>query len=103
MHIIIFQFVNYTLSFLMWMVVGRVIVTLITAAKQTFVLGIFQKITDPVYRLVRTILPFTEVPPEKRGGMYEAIGGCAPFAAFFLIAVIRVVLIWNFGPPPLAK
>ena len=103
MNIIVFQIINYTLSFLMWMIAGRVIVTLITAAKQTFVLGIFQKITDPVYRIVRAIMPFADVPPEKKGGMYEAIGGCIPFISFIFIAVIRLALILSFAPPPLAQ
>jgi hypothetical protein len=98
MNIILFQIINYTLSFLMWMILGRVVVTLITAGKQNFIIGMFQKVTDPVYRLVRAVLPFAEVPQEKRGGMYEAIGGCVPFAAIVLIVVLRLGLIVFLGP-----
>ena len=95
--------INYTLSFLMWMVLGRIVVTLISAAKHNFVLGLFQKVTDPIYNIVRAIVPFAEVPPEKRGGMWEAIGGCIPFFSFFFIVFIRIALIVFFTPPPLVK
>jgi hypothetical protein len=98
MNIIVFQLINYTLSFLMWMILGRVVVTLITAGKQNFIIGMFQKVTDPVYSAVRAIFPFLEVPPEKRGGMYEAIGGCVPVAAIILIVVLRLGLIIILGP-----
>ena len=103
MNIIVFQIINYTLSFLMWMIVGRIIVTLITAAKPTFILGVFQKVTDPVYAVVRTILPFAEVPPEKKGTMWDAIGGCIPFFSFFIIVIIRIAFIIMFTPAPLVK
>jgi len=98
MNIILFQIINYTLSFLMWMILGRVVVTLISAGKQTFILGLFQKVTDPVYRLVAAVFPFAQVPPEKQGGMYGAIDGCIPFLAFFLIVVLRLALIIFLGP-----
>jgi ABC-type phosphate transport system permease subunit len=98
MNIIVFQLINYTLSFLMWMILGRVVVTLITAGKQNFIIGMFQKVTDPVYRTVRAIFPFMDVPPEKRGGMYEAIGGCVPFVSIFLVIVLRLGLSIFLGP-----
>lgn len=98
MNIYVFQIINYTLSFLMWMLLGRVVVTLITAGKQNFIIGLFRKITDPVYTVVLALFPFLKVPPEKRGGMYEAIGGCVPFAAFFLIVLLRLALIIFAGP-----
>jgi uncharacterized protein YggT (Ycf19 family) len=103
MNIIVFQIINYTLSFLMWMIVGRIVVTLITAAKQNIILGLFQKVTDPVYAVVRAILPFADVPPEKQGTMWGAIGGCIPFFSFFIIVFIRLALIIFFTPAPLVK
>ena len=103
MNIIVFQLINYTLSFLMWMILGRVVVTLISAAKQNLILGLFEKITDPVYNVVRTIVPFAEVPQEKQGTMWAAIGGCIPFFSFFFIAFLRIALILFFAPPPLIK
>jgi hypothetical protein len=103
MNIIVFQMINYTLSFIMWMILGRIVVTLISAAKQNLVLGLFQKVTDPVYNVVRAIMPFAEVPPEKQGTMWAAIGGCIPFFSFFFIVFIRIALILFFTPPPLVK
>ena len=103
MNIIVFQIINYTLSFLMWMILGRVLVTLISAAKQTLILGLFQKVTDPVYKVVMAIVPFAEVPPEKKGTMWDAIGGCIPFFSIFFIVVLRIALIILFAPPPVGK
>ena len=103
MNIIVFQLINYTLSFLMWMILGRVVVTLISAAKQNLILGLFQKVTDPVYNVVRAIVPFAEVPPEKQGTMWAAIGGCIPFFSLFFIVFIRIALIFFFAPPPMAQ
>jgi hypothetical protein len=103
MNIIVFQMINYTLSFVMWMILGRVVVTLISAAKPNLVLGLFQKVTEPVYRVVRAIVPFAVVPPEKQGTMWGAIGGCIPFFSFFFIVILRIALIIFFAPPPMAK
>ncbi|NTW60837.1 MAG: hypothetical protein HGB21_17680, partial [Nitrospirae bacterium] len=88
---------------LMWMILGRVLVTLISAAKQTLILGLFQKVTDPVYNVVRAIVPFAEVPPEKQGTMWAAIGGCIPIFSIFFIVFIRIALILFFAPPPMAQ
>lgn len=103
MNIYVFQLINYTLSFLMWMILGRVVVTLISAAKENVIAGMFRKVTEPVYAVVRTIVPFAVVPPEKQGTMWGAIGGCIPFFSFFFIVVLRIALIIFFGPPPMMK
>jgi len=63
---------------------GRIIVTLISAAKENVIAALFRKVTDPVYNVVRAIVPFAVVPPEKQGTMWGAIGGCIPFFSFFL-------------------
>lgn len=103
MNIYVFQLINYTLSFLMWMILGRVVVTLISAAKENVIAGMFRKVTEPVYAVVQTIVPFAVVPPEKQGTMWGAIGGCIPFFSFFFIVVLRIALIIFFGPPPMMK
>jgi hypothetical protein len=101
MNIFLFQAINYTLSFFMWMIIGRVIVTLLTGGGQNFITGLFQKITDPVYRVVRMIVPFADVPQDKQGTMWWKIGGCMPFFSIFFIIVIRIALIIAFTPPPM--
>lgn len=100
MNIYIYQLINYTLSFFMWMVAGRVLVTLLTGGKQTFINGLFQKITDPVYAVVRTVLPFTKVPDEKQGTLWWLIGGCIPFFSIGIIIILRLALIILFTPVP---
>lgn len=103
MNIYVFQIINYTLSFVMWMILGRVVVTLISAAKDNVISSLFRKVTEPVYAVVRTIVPFAAVPPEKLGTMWGAIGGCIPFFSFFFIMILRIVLIILFAPAPLVK
>ncbi|MHB8843771.1 MAG: hypothetical protein ACYC7L_03405 [Nitrospirota bacterium] len=78
-------------------------VTLISAAKENVIAALFRKVTEPVYAVVRTIVPFAVVPPEKQGTMWGAIGGCIPFFSFFFIAILRIALIIFFGPPPLVQ
>jgi hypothetical protein len=103
MNIYVFQILNYTLSFVMWMILGRVVVTLISAAKDNVISGLFRKVTEPIYQVVRTIVPFAVVPPEKQGTMWGAIGGCIPFFSFLFIMILRIVLIILFAPPPFVK
>jgi hypothetical protein len=85
MNIYILQLVNYTLSFLMWMIVGRFILLLISGGKTTFLTGLFEKITDPVFKVTKTVLPFVS---EK----------WVPFVSILLIVIIRFALIIAFHP-----
>jgi hypothetical protein len=103
MNIFVFQMINYTLSFIMWMILGRIFMTLIFGTKDNVISGLFRKVTDPVYMVVSAIVPFANVPPEKQGTMWGAIGGCIPFFSFFFIMILRIALILLFAPPPLPK
>jgi len=85
MGIAAIQLVNYTLSFLMWMIVGRTILTLIVGGRQNIMLLAFVKITEPVYRATRALLPFA-------GARW------APALSFFLLAAVRVTLILLIRP-----
>jgi YggT family protein len=85
MNIYIIQFINYTLSFFMWMILGRVILTLMLGGRQNVVTGIFAKITDPVYRITRKILPFAKE-------------SCVPAYSVFIILIIRFLMIIIFKP-----
>lgn len=80
MGIVVVQLVNYTLSFLMWMIVGRAFLTLIIGNRENIMLPAFVKITEPVYGVTRKILPF-------------APGRWVPMLSFFLLAAIRVAMI----------
>lgn len=85
MNIYLFQLLNYTLSFFMWMILGRVILKLISGGKPTFLTGLFEKVTDPVFRATKTILPFIS---ER----------WVPFFSILLIVFLRLALIIIFHP-----
>ena len=85
MNIVVIQIINYTLSFLMWMIVGRGFLTLIVGNRQNIVLLAFEKVTEPVYRMTRKIFPF-------------ASGRGVPVLSFFLLAAVRVAIILFVRP-----
>jgi len=86
MNIFVFQFINYTLSFFMWMILGRILLTLMIGNRDMIFTRLFQKVTEPVYLVVRKALPFVKE-------------SCVPFVSVLLIVVLRLVLIIFFTPP----
>ncbi len=50
-------FLNYTLSFLMWLVIGRAILSIFIKDPKNPIFGIFFMATEPIYKLVRKIFP----------------------------------------------
>lgn len=85
MKIIIIQFINYTLSFFMWMIIGRVILMLMIGERETVVMGIFKKVTEPVYRITRKIVPFAKE-------------SWVPALSIVFIIIIRLALVIVFEP-----
>jgi YggT family protein len=85
MEIYIIQLLNYTLSFFMWMIVGRAILKLISGGRATFLTGLFEKVTDPVFRVTGRIIPFAKE-------------GWIPFLSIVLIIILRLLLIIIFSP-----
>lgn len=85
MNIYIFQLINYTLSFCMWMILGRVLMILMLGNRDTLFHRLFAKVTDPIYTLVRKTLPFVRE-------------SCVPATAFFAILFLRFALILIFHP-----
>lgn len=77
--------INYSLSFLLWMVLGRVVLGLFIGDRQNIIMEIFRKATDPLYFITRKLLPFAS---EK----------WVPALAIALIIIIRIILIVLFGP-----
>jgi uncharacterized protein YggT (Ycf19 family) len=86
MNIFLFQFINYTLSFLMWMILGRILLTLMIGNRDMVFSRMFQKVTEPVYLVVRKVLPFVKE-------------SCVPFVSVLVIVILRLVLIILFTPP----
>ena len=85
MNSVVIPVVNYTLSFLMWMIVGRAFLALITGNRENVMMLAFVKVTEPVYRVTRLILPF-------------ASERWVPTLSFFLLAAVRVAMILLLGP-----
>ena len=85
MKIIIIQLINYTLSFMMWMILGRILLSLLLGGGQNFMTNAFAWITNPAYRITQRILPFAK-------------GGWVPFFAIILIIMIRLALVVIFEP-----
>ncbi|GBD16960.1 hypothetical protein HRbin26_01870 [bacterium HR26] len=73
------QLINIALSLLMWLIIGRVVLTLITGDTRTFFSEFFRRTTEPVYQLVRRVLPI----PER----------LVPLAALLLIIALRILLL----------
>ncbi len=86
MNIFLFQFINYTLSFLMWMILGRILLTLMIGNRDMIFTRLFQKVTEPVYLVVRKTLPFVKE-------------SCVPAVSVVVIILLRLVLIMLFTPP----
>jgi uncharacterized membrane protein len=69
----------------MWMILGRAVLMLISGNRPTFLTGLFVKITDPVYRITKRIIPFAKE-------------GWIPFLSVVLIIIMRLLLIILASP-----
>ena len=83
--IYVIQFVNYTLSLLMWMILGRAVLGILTGGRPNLLQAIFDRFTLPLFGLARRVLPFVS---EK----------WAPLAALLLLAALRLLLILTTHP-----
>jgi uncharacterized protein YggT (Ycf19 family) len=77
--------INYTLSFLLWMVLGRIVLSLFIGDRQNIIMEIFRKATDPLFFITRKLFPFAG---EK----------WVPALAIILIIILRIILIMVFAP-----
>lgn len=80
MGIYILQFVNFTLSFFMWLIIGRIMITLLIGNRQNFMVSFFVRFTEPFYKITRKLFPFAKesyIPP----------------TAILIIVVLRILLI----------
>jgi uncharacterized protein YggT (Ycf19 family) len=85
MKIVIIQIINYSLSFVMWIILGRIVLSLLLGNRDNFMLRAFAKITDPAYRITQKILPFAK-------------GGWVPFFTIILIVLLRIAMVIIFEP-----
>lgn len=89
---------NYSLSMVMWLILGRMALSLFTRNRDNFMLNFFIRFTDPVYKIICMILPFAKLSDGNEKTYWATIGGWAAFFSIFLIIMIRVIIIKLFGP-----
>ena len=70
----------------MWMILGRILLTLMIGNRDMIFTRLFQKVTEPVYLVVRKTLPFVKE-------------SCVPAVSVVVIILLRLVLIMLFTPP----
>lgn len=75
------QLVNFALSLVFWMILGRMLFTAMTGGRESFILGVFRKATDPVYGVVRRLTG------GRLGNVAVAV------LALVLVTVLRIALI----------
>lgn len=83
--IVVVQIVNYTLALLMWMILGRAALGVLTGGRDSLLQRVFDRVTLPVLALTRRVLPFVS---ER----------WAPAAAMLGIAALRLALIVTTHP-----
>lgn len=52
------EFLNYTLAFVMWLTIGRALLSLFTTDLKNPFYAFFYRFTEPLYRPLRKIIPF---------------------------------------------
>lgn len=75
------QLVNFALALVFWMILGRILLTLIIGPQPNFFMGVFRKATDPVYGLVRRVT----------GGRLG--DGAVALVSLVLVIVLRIALV----------
>ena len=78
--IFVIQFVNYTLALVMWLILGRAVLGILTGGRPSPIQTIFDRLTAPVLTLTRRALPFVN---ER----------WAPLAALLMLGALRLALI----------
>lgn len=66
---------NYTLAFYMWLVIARAFISLFTENPENFILNIFFKVTNPIYRL------------------FNFLPCCKTFAIIIIILIMRYLIV----------
>jgi len=75
------QLVNFALSLVFWMILGRLLFSAMTGGRESFVLGVFRKATDPVYGVIRRLT----------GGRLGDVG--VVILSLLLVTVLRIALL----------
>jgi hypothetical protein len=100
----IYYYLDYTLQFFMWLVIGRVGAQLVIQNPNNVIRAMFIRFTEPLYNLVRKLFPFSRVSEEKRQTTWGALDGFVPIILILgiylilrpLIRIIVGVIVVNF-------
>jgi len=84
----IVHLINYTLAFGMWLIIGRGVLMVLTANRPNLITKFFAAATDPMYKLVKKVVPF-------------ASDFWIPHITFILIILLRLLLLPYVGSKPL--
>jgi len=85
----IYYYLDYTLQFVMWLVIGRAAAQLVIRNPNNVILNMFIRFTEPLYNLIKKIFPFSRVSEDKKQTTWGALDGFVPV---ILILGIYVVL-----------
>ena len=85
----IYYYLDYTLQFAMWLVIGRVAAQVVIRNPNNIILNMFIRFTEPLYALIKKIFPFSRVPEEKKHTTWGLLDGAVPI---ILIVGIYIVL-----------
>ncbi|MBI5848410.1 MAG: YggT family protein [Nitrospirae bacterium] len=89
----VYYYFDYTLQFFLWLVIGRVAAQLVIRDANNFILSMFIRFTEPLYNLIKKILPFSRVSEEKKQTTWGALDGFVPIIWIVGIYIFRK-LIW---------
>lgn len=100
----IYYYVDYTLQFFMWLVIGRAAAQLVIRNPNNVIRTMFIRFTEPLYNVIKKIFPFSRVSEEKKQTTWGALDGFVPIILvlgiyIFLRPLIRIivsVIIVNF-------
>lgn len=81
----------------MWLVIGRVVLSIFTSNRNNFMLSFFIRFTEPVYKITRTLFPFAKVSHGSKESFWGNIEGCIPIFSVIIIIILRILLISLFG------
>lgn len=85
----VYYYIDYTLQFIMWLVIGRVASQFVIRNPNNVIRNLFERFTQPLYNLVKNIFPFSRVSEARKHTMWGAIDGLVPI---ILIVGIYIVL-----------
>lgn len=85
----IYYYLDYTLQFVMWLVIGRAAAQLVIRNPNNVIRTMFIRFTEPLYNLIKKIFPFSRVSEDKKQTTWGALDGFVPV---ILVLGIYVVL-----------